>query len=127
MKIYFCRLYYPWLRSTNINARGFYPQRQNIPGTSTGFILVADLNLNIPPGKRPHPSICCTPSRGGAPLLPTGSAEGGSPALNAKEILIKPELLSVGREARHLERLKTDRYDPTHKESTIISNIYLRI
>ena len=31
------------------------------------------------------------------------------------------------REARHLERLKTHRYDPTYKESTIPSHIYLRI
>lgn len=48
MKIHFCGLYYLWLRSTTVNTRGLEPQRQSLSGTFTGFILVADLNLDIP-------------------------------------------------------------------------------
>ena len=68
---------------------------QASPGTFIGFILEVDLNLNFSPRKHSRPAPACIPADRG----PLTGPRNKTPSSNAKEILIKSQLLSVGREA----------------------------
>lgn len=64
------------------------------PGTFIDFTVEVDLNLNFFPRKHPHPAPACISADRGPLSGPHGIR---TPSSNAKEILIKSQLLSVGR------------------------------
>lgn len=75
----------------NINARVSNLKGEH-PQALIGFIIEVDLNPKFSPRKHPHPAPAIPADRG-----PSGPTRNKTPSSNAKEILIKSQLLSVGR------------------------------